>query len=105
MRSFVILAPGAKRMIEWPHIANLPRAVEARLERLRATRAIQEIEAEEEHWLVDGLPWQDATPVTLILRNESYEPVEVVIELDGTWRRSPLQEVPRFGSKPARASS
>jgi hypothetical protein len=92
-------------MIEWPHIANLPRAVQARLDRLRATRAIQEIEAEEERWLLDGLPWQDGSPVTLILRSENYEPVEVVIELDGTWRRSPLQEVPRFGSKTAPASS
>jgi hypothetical protein len=83
-------------MIRWPHARALPPDVRANLERLRGSVALAELEAGSEAWAFEILPWSDTYPLRLRFRNQRSEPLEVVIDADGLWRRSRPLEDPRF---------
>ncbi len=83
-------------MLLWPHEEHLPALVRANLMRLRDTGPMRELEASRETWTFECLPWSVEPPLHLVLRNERFEPLELVIEGDGQWRSWRPLEVPRF---------
>lgn len=87
-------------MIRWPTGERLPAHVRANLEHLKGSAALLNLEADPDTWFFDALPWSEEHPLRLILRNSRFEPLEIIFDADGVWRRQWLPEVPRFSVPP-----
>lgn len=83
-------------MIRWPKNPDLlPRHVQDNLEHFRVTGIARELEQSEEHWSFETLGWSDEVFVRLRLRNDRFEPLDVVLDGDGgAWRVVHPQEEP-----------
>jgi hypothetical protein len=86
----------ASPVIQWPSNRSLPPQVHVNLERLRGNVALLDLEAEEDTWKFESLPWSEDRPLRLLMRNSHFEPLEITLNDDGTWLRSHPPEVPRF---------
>ncbi len=71
-------------MILWPEKYDVPKAVQAQIDRLRATEAVRECEASPESWYFENLSWT-AAPIRVRLRSGRLEPKEWTMSADGTW--------------------
>ncbi len=83
-------------MIRWPTTQSLPPQVRANLEHLKGNAALLDLQADGDTWVFESLPWSEERPLRLLLRNSRFEPLEIVLNEDGTWLRSHPPEVPRF---------
>jgi hypothetical protein len=83
-------------MIRWPPSQSLASEVNTNLERLKGNVALLDLEADGDTWTFESLPWSEERPLRLLLRNSHFEPLEVVLNEDGTWLRVHPNEVPRF---------
>ena len=83
-------------MIRWPREDRLPELVRSNLRRARGCAALKEREADRETWTFELLPWSSEYPLRMTLRNERFEPFEIVIDADGVWRSFRPAEVPRL---------
>jgi hypothetical protein len=87
-------------VIRWPTGEGLPAHVGANLEHLKGSGVLVDLEADPDTWIFDALPWSEEPPLRLVLRNSRFEPLEIVLDADGMWRRRRLPSVPRFPAPP-----